>query len=94
MSKLNKMIKYTIVILLLFTYMGNLFAQDKEEKYPKLNVKLNASTLIGVVNPAVEFRVFNKGSVQLEGCLCSTKFLRNRIPLLISPYVWRVQILS
>lgn len=67
MSKLNKMIKYTITILLLFTYTGNLFAQDKEEKNPKLNIKLNASTLIGVVNPAVEFRVFNKGSVQLEG---------------------------
>lgn len=44
-----------------------LSAQDGKLKEPRFIIKLNASTLVGVVNPAVEFRVFNKGSVQLEG---------------------------
>lgn len=67
MAKNKNKIKYIIVTLLLCVHISNLYAQDKELKEPKLNIKLNASTLVGVVNPAVEFRVFNKGSVQLEG---------------------------
>lgn len=56
--------KKTIITLSFIVLSANLFAQEKESK---VNVKLNTSTLLGIVNPAVEFRVFDKWSVQLEG---------------------------
>ncbi|MEG0807816.1 MAG: DUF3575 domain-containing protein, partial [Alistipes sp.] len=64
MSKFKIVIKYIIITLLVCVHIPNLHAQNKETK---LNIKLNASTLVGVVNPAIEFRVFNKGSIQMEG---------------------------
>lgn len=67
MLKFSKAIRCTVVIFSFVICTSNLFAQDKEDKNPKVNVKLNASTFVGIVNPAVEFRVFSKGSVQLEG---------------------------
>ena len=38
-----------------------------DEGDARVNVKLNGLALIGIVNPAVEFRVFDRGTVQLEG---------------------------
>lgn len=67
MSKFNKALKYIIIVVSFFVNTTQLLAQDKEVKYSKVNIKLNASTFVGVVNQAVEFRVFNKGSVQMEG---------------------------
>ena len=42
-------------------------AQQSEVFVPRTNVKLNALAAIGIVNPAVEFRVDEKWSVQMEG---------------------------
>lgn len=48
----------------------------------KVNVKLNSAVFLGILNPAVEFRVFNKGSVQLEawGVLAPKNFLGTGYP--------------
>ena len=46
-------------------------AHDQEvpetEKETRINVKINGLALIGIVNPAVEFKVTDRGTVQLEG---------------------------
>ena len=42
-------------------------AQQSDALIPRTNVKLSALAAIGIVNPAVEFRVAEKWSVQLEG---------------------------
>ena len=45
----------------------SMYAQQSEVFVPRTNVKLSALAAIGIVNPAVEFRVNEKWSVQLEG---------------------------
>ena len=45
----------------------SMHAQQSEVFVPRTNVKLSALAAIGIVNPAVEFRVDEKWSVQLEG---------------------------
>lgn len=62
-----KIPKYWIVLSLVFMDTPYLSAQEKEQKDPHFIIKLNTSTLVGVVNPAVEFRIFEKGSIQFEG---------------------------
>lgn len=42
-------------------------ASLKTDDKSVINVKINGLLAIGVINPAVEFKVFNKGTVQLEG---------------------------
>lgn len=37
-----------------------------ESPAPRVNVKLSATAVIGIINPAVEFRVFDRGTVQME----------------------------
>lgn len=65
---MHKIMRISLVAMLLFFFnTSNLYAKNAKLKEPLLNIKLNASTLVGVINPAVEFRVFNRGSVQLEG---------------------------
>ena len=45
----------------------SMHAQQSDAFVPRTNVKLSALAAIGIVNPAVEFRVDEKWSVQLEG---------------------------
>ena len=45
----------------------SMHAQQSDAFVPRTNVKLSALAAIGIVNPAVEFRVSEKWSVQLEG---------------------------
>lgn len=58
-----------LMALLLFCPAGRLHSAETEKagKEPAVNVKLNGLLAIGVINPAVEFRVFEYGTVQLEG---------------------------
>lgn len=50
---------------------------------PCINIKLNALAAIGIVNPAVEFRIDRKWSVQLEGMgiFAANNFLGTGYPL-------------
>lgn len=63
--------KQIFITLLICCFFVSSYAQThttpEEEAKPKINIKLNSVVALGIVNPAVEFRVFNKGSVQLEG---------------------------
>lgn len=63
--------KQIFITLLICCFCVSSYAQThttpEEEAKPKINIKLNSVVALGIVNPAVEFRVFNKGSVQLEG---------------------------
>lgn len=58
-------------------------AQRSEAFVPRLNVKLSALATIGVVNPALEFSVNEKWSVQLEGMgiFAANNFLGTGYPL-------------
>lgn len=51
----------------------------------RIAVKLNSLVAIAVVNPAVEFKVFNRGTVQLEGLgsFYTTNFLGSGKPLVL-----------
>ena len=61
----------------------SLHAQQSEVFVPRTNVKLSALAAIGIVNPAVEFRVNEKWSVQLEGMgvFAAENFLGTGYPL-------------
>ncbi len=74
--------KKNIISLLLVLIVVNSHAQTKEEPESKVNVKLNSVIVLGIINPAVEFRVFDKGSVQLEalGILAPHNFLGTGYP--------------
>lgn len=79
---MNKVIaSLLLTIISVFSYAQNkkIATNDIE---PKVNVKLNSTVFLGIINPAVEFRVFNKGSVQLEalGILAPRNFLGTGYP--------------
>lgn len=61
----------------------SMHAQQSEVFVPRTNVKLSALAAIGIVNPAVEFRVDEKWSVQLEGMgvFAAENFLGTGYPL-------------
>ena len=61
----------------------SLHAQQSDAFVPRTNVKLSALAAIGIVNPAVEFRVDEKWSVQLEGMgvFAAENFLGTGYPL-------------
>mgnify|MGYP003292972595 FL=1 len=61
----------------------SMYAQQSEVFVPRTNVKLSALAAIGIVNPAVEFRVDEKWSVQLEGMgvFAAENFLGTGYPL-------------
>ena len=63
----------------------SMHAQQSEAFVPRTNVKLSALAAIGIVNPAVEFRVDEKWSVQLEGMgvFAAENFLGTGYPLQI-----------
>ena len=69
------------VMCVLFTL--SMHAQQSEVFVPRTNVKLSALAAIGIVNPAVEFRVDEKWSVQLEGMgvFAAENFLGTGYPL-------------
>ena len=69
------------VALLCATF--SMHAQQSEVFVPRTNVKLSALAAIGIVNPAVEFRVDEKWSVQLEGMgvFAAENFLGTGYPL-------------
>ena len=50
---------------------------------PRVNVKMSALAAIGIVNPAVEFRIDKKWSMQLEGMgvFAGSNFLGTGYPL-------------
>ena len=56
---------------------------QSEVSTPHTNVKLNALGTIGIVNPAIEFRISKKWSVQLEGMgiFAAKNFLGTGYPL-------------
>ena len=80
----NKLIMVVLLIILPFTvnaHQGDslqvaLFA-------PRVNVKMSALAAIGIVNPAVEFRLDKKWSMQLEGMgvFAGNNFLGTGYPL-------------
>lgn len=78
--------KRTFITLLLAGLCASSHAQPhtkpKEEAKSKINIKLNSVIALGIINPAVEFRVFDKGSVQLEalGILAPQNFLGTGYP--------------
>lgn len=58
-----------VSILILFIGL-NLFLYGQQEEYvetPRIAVKLNTLIVAGIVNPAVEFKVSDRTTVQLEG---------------------------
>ena len=61
----------------------SVYAQQSDEFVPRTNVKLSAMAAIGIVNPAVEFRIDKKWSVQLEGMgiFAKNNFLGTGYPL-------------
>ena len=63
----------------------SMHAQQSDAFVPRTNVKLSALAAIGIVNPAVEFRVDEKWSVQLEGMgiFAAENFLGTGYPLQI-----------
>ena len=69
------------VALLCATF--SMHAQQSEAFVSRTNVKLSALAAIGIVNPAVEFRVDEKWSVQLEGMgvFAAENFLGTGYPL-------------
>lgn len=74
MNKFRRILLTVLFLLLFFQLKIN--AQT-------VNVKLNGLGVIGVINPAVEFRVLEKWSVQLEGMgiFYSKNFLGTGYPL-------------
>ena len=58
-------------------------AQQSDAWVPRTNVKLSALAAIGIVNPAIEVRVAEKWSVQLEGMgvFATENFLGTGYPL-------------
>ncbi|MEG1555145.1 MAG: DUF3575 domain-containing protein [Bacteroidales bacterium] len=72
--------KKTFIILLLI-FMG-IHSYAQTDTIPKVNVKLNSVVVLGIMNPAVEFRVFKKGSVQIEaiGIFAPRNFLGTGYP--------------
>ena len=61
----------------------SIYAQQSDTFVPRTNVKLSALAAIGVVNPAVEFRIDKKWSMQLEGMgvFAKNNFLGTGYPL-------------
>lgn len=69
-----------VITTLLLIVGANCYAQTVKE--PRVNLKLNGAMVLGIINPAVEFRVFDKGSVQLEalGVFAPRNFLGTGYP--------------
>lgn len=62
--------KLLFSICLLFTFSASWAQKDTvyiTDPTPRVAVKLNGTLLLGVINPAVEFRVHRNISLQLEG---------------------------
>ena len=80
-----KLNKYFILGVALLGATFSMHAQQSEAFVPRTNVKLSALAAIGIVNPAVEFRVDEKWSVQLEGMgvFAAENFLGTGYPLQI-----------
>ena len=75
--------KKIILLLVGLGFTFSLHAQQSVSFVPRTNVKLSALAAIGIVNPAVEFRVDEKWSVQLEGMgvFAAENFLGTGYPL-------------
>lgn len=63
-----------IIFLMLMAWGFSMFSSQvysqnatETENNERLHVKMNALAVIGIFNPAVEFKVFDRGTVQLEG---------------------------
>lgn len=71
--------KTIAILLLLFTGLNSYAQADSASK---VNIKLNGAVVVGIINPAVEFRVFNKGSFQIEalGVFAPRNFLGTGYP--------------
>ena len=81
---MKKLILFTLLICSIISAKANPRDSINGEPFtPKTNVKLNALVCIGVVNPAFEFRISNKFSVQLEGLgvVAPNNFLGTGYPL-------------
>jgi len=87
----NKSTLPILIFLLLILLSGAsnyIYASDddttKKSFDPRIEIKLNSILLIGIINPAIEFKVHKKGTVQLEvlGIFYPKGFLgRNNPPL-------------
>ena len=75
--------KKIILLLVGLGFTFSLHAQQSVLFVPRTNVKLSALAAIGIVNPAVEFHVDEKWSVQLEGMgvFAAENFLGTGYPL-------------
>ena len=83
--------KKIILLLVGLEFTFSLHAQQSVSFVPRTNVKLSALAAIGIVNPAVEFRVDEKWSVQLEGMgvFAAENFLGTGYPLQMGRLSWR-----
>lgn len=78
-----KSVKRLILGVALCGATFSMHAQQSDAFVPRTNVKLSALAAVGIVNPAMEFRVAEKWSVQLEGMgiFASKNFLGTGYPL-------------
>ena len=82
--KWNKLLLVWLMGMLATSFVyAQQVAVQSVECTPRTNVKLSALAAIGIVNPAVEFRIDKKWSVQLEGMgvFAAKNFLGTGYPL-------------
>ena len=61
--------KTSLIVLIIFTSIINLFSQTPKistNNNRSIDLKVNSLLLIGVINPAIEIQLHNRGSLQLE----------------------------
>lgn len=86
---MNKYLKNLLLLaIILISFASQAQTKDSlniESDTYKVNVKLNGMALIGVANPAVEFKIDRKWSVQLEGLgvFAHSNFIGTGYPLQI-----------